>query len=109
MGIGNRILIKSIKGQKEYYCDLCGERIRAGEHYTRGHCQKDGKFITRKYCITHSWKVINADMREARDNMSPPSQGRGLKHDTDAWHDQERRNEDQKEEDADEESRPRRP
>ena len=67
MGIGNRIHIRNIKANKDHQCDMCGDRLAAGEHYTRAHAQKDGKFITRKYCITHPWKIINADMREARD------------------------------------------
>ena len=94
MGIGNRILIKSVKGKKEHQCDMCGDPIEAGEHYTQAHCQKDGKFITRKYCITHPWKIINADMREARNAQEIVSPD-----DTDAWTHQERMNDDQDEED----------
>jgi len=98
MGIGNRILIKIVKGRIRHKCDMCTAPILPDEHYNRAHCQKDGTFITREYCITHPWKLINADMREAR-AKAEMKEDVELWDDTDAWHDQERRNEDQKAED----------
>jgi len=69
MAIGNRVSIKAIKSRKAYTCDLCGDAITAGEHYHLANAQKASRYISRKYCITHSWKDIHAHMREVKEKM----------------------------------------
>lgn len=65
--MGRRIALKSQLSRKEHECDLCHATISKGEHYTRATAQKDGKFITGKYCCGEPWADVTADMRIRRD------------------------------------------
>jgi hypothetical protein len=73
MKIGNRILMKTPKANKEHECSLCRQTILKGVHYTRATAQAGGTFISKRYCNVHSWKEVQADMREARNALKVSS------------------------------------
>lgn len=68
--MGKRIFLKQQLSRKEHECDMCHARIGKGEHYVRATAQKEGKFITGKYCCGEDWSEINKDMRRRRENVN---------------------------------------
>ena len=66
MGIGKRVLLKSVVSRKNHQCDMCGDMIEPGEHYTTATFIHDDNYINWKCCLSHNQKAINQKVKDIR-------------------------------------------